>query len=1772
MTEASLTADSYQILRQRLNAAATDLRHRFEQLNTERTRVFGTVETRLLSTLHVATNHNCIPRDLFSSGNRLLLGYNVQFGLQSDVHPKDVFTLFRIDQEGAHEEPLRLIADPKFDRDFAELYRYYKKTSFSRFHLQPPFLYMVFQVGKTPADVKAFKWLVDHDALRYVDNRSDADIKIPNQNGFSWSKATRDQHRTGVHPHIGIQDLVYVECVGGDLTIKVEDNTESGAGIYSEPVENSDQTLDDAEIFYCILGNLVLFKIRPYQEKEFRFLAYSIKRQQAMRLDGIRKACALLPDDHGIIFPTGILLQSGFSKIFDHGYQDLVFLNSRSAQNGEDYLYLFYQPESGIYLQFRYNLIRQEVDTPLVCHGQTIFDDGRMLTMRAQETPQKHHAIQVWQTPFVGPGFEPTVSTESMLFKIGNRDLVRCMAECQEILMLIDRDESYADLYVDIVKRTTDVLDGYFWLDRDETFHFNEPLTGIREAASAAIDEFEKVVRVRQETFKQTQAAEQAVDELVRSTERARFESVDEFVAKLDKLRSLRGFIIGLRDLKYVQLETVERLEQTLLNSSGSVGQRCVLFLLDPESLSAYRLRLQDVSKKVPSVATAAEGRELEKEIQKFGSDLELLIETISLLKIDDTTQRTAIIDRTGDLLAELNQVRSSLRSHVRQLLSGEMEADFGSQLKLLDQAVSGYLDTADSPEKIDQTVTKVLLQIEELETRFAEFDPLMQRLHQKRESILEAFESRRVQLVEARTKRADSLAAAAERVLSSIASRTLRIDQPDALRSFLASDPMVDKARRISEQLREMGDTVRMEEILSKLKSIGDDAFRQQRDRKDLFSSGNQLIRLGNHSFAVNQQNIELTTVLRHDQLWLHITGTQYFEPLVDSILDESRDLWSQAIISESPLVYRAEYLAASLFDSLAKNADEQAISIGWFRNLDESSKIEWVRAQMQAFHNEGYARGIHDRDGALVLSALIQKEEELGILRHSSSTRAAAHFAWSRLLPSETRERLDEWLASFKKISALWPKSRISVDFERQLADAFREHAPQVIDDAHRHSAVEYMIAERLDSTIGFPVSPKAAQMFQEVLANLTEEKRLVLQSVFSVNQSPWVQWCLALNAVDGYLAVHSNNGSVDADRSDPLTNYREELALLLLVSMDDRDKKSSITHSGIPSIRITGLAGDHPKIESGEMLFHYHEFMDRLGRYRRETVTRFAKLQSRKLQLLELAHRRLRIEDMGAKVLTSFVRNRLIDQVFLPRIGDNLAKQLGAAGENKRSDRMGLLLLISPPGYGKTTLMEYVANRLGLVFMKINGPALGHQVVSLDPAEAKNASAKEEVRRINLALEMGDNVLLYLDDIQHCNTELLQKFIPLCDASRRIEGVWQDEPKTYDLRGRRFAVVMAGNPYTESGQLFQIPDMLANRADVYNLGEMIGGAAEAFEMSYLENSLTSNPSLLVLARASTDDQQKMIVAAQRGSLEGIDLEINLSSDQRSEIFAVLQKLLRVRDVVVRVNREYIRSAAQADSYRTEPPFKLQGSYRNMNRIAEKISPIMNEQEVELTILSSYEQDAQTLTSDSESNMLKFRELMGTLSEAQRQRWENIKYAYVESIRMAGLQGDDQSSQFLKSLVGLKDGLESIRRTISEAATINRDKLTGDIQVGLEFVEQRMDGIASKIEDILESQARAIRDAHKEQRELKLPDQKVLVQHSVPRVITDLVKSQFQLLYDGLRPILEHLSVQSEGRKRLGQAMDDCFTKYKELEAELTASETSKEANPPPIDPAKD
>ncbi|MFT5567881.1 MAG: MoxR-like ATPase [Glaciecola sp.] len=360
--------------------------------------------------------------------------------------------------------------------------------------------------------------------------------------------------------------------------------------------------------------------------------------------------------------------------------------------------------------------------------------------------------------------------------------------------------------------------------------------------------------------------------------------------------------------------------------------------------------------------------------------------------------------------------------------------------------------------------------------------------------------------------------------------------------------------------------------------------------------------------------------------------------------------------------------------------------------------------------------------------------------------------------------------------------------------------------------------------------------------------------------------------------------------------------------------------------------------------------------------------------------------------------------------------------------------MLLLISPPGYGKTTLMEYIASRLGIIFLKINGPSIGHSVTSLDPDDAPNAGAREEVEKLNLGFEMGDNVMVYLDDIQHCNPEFLQKFISLCDGQRKIEGVYKGKSKTYDLRGKKICVVMAGNPYTESGDKFQIPDMLANRADIYNLGDIIGDTANEFEMSYVENCLTSNTSLRKLTGKSQKDLYTLIKLAQTGNRDGLEFESNHSTEEINEYVSVLQKLLVVRDVILKVNLQYIESAAMEDQYREEPSFKLQGSYRNMNKIAEKIIPIMNEQELWTLIMSAYGNESQTLTSAAESNLLKFKEMVGWITEEEATRWESIKVQFAKSQKMKGFGENNQMAMIMNQIEVLSDNLRGIKEALSK------------------------------------------------------------------------------------------------------------------------------------------
>lgn len=1604
-----LEAGAYEVIRARLDKHAGELRRRLDLLNADRKAVFGGVETALMATVRLTTENNCVPRDLAAIGpRRFVFGYNVHLGLRSQMQVADVFAVYdhQPDDHSFHPNKDGLLSDPKFAEDFDYLYRYYKNASFLKFHRIGPHLYMGMQVGRDVSEVKVFKWLVNDEAgtLQYLGNRFDHEFVYPAAQEFEWKRARREMYRHGEHPHVSIEDRVFVETVGGDLTVKVENNTDSGKGIFSEPVDNKDQTLDDAEVHYSIIGNLILLKVLPYQERDYRYLVYNERTQEVRRMDAIAESCVLLPDDHGVIFPRGFVLQTGEVKTFDTGLADMRFERRVASSNGEDTLFIFHNLVSGAYLLFIYNLIEQSVGTPLICNGFSLFPTGELTLFQGDPEPRKHHVIQVWRTPFLSDAVSQSQQKDSFLAKIGNADIVRCMAECRGVLTLLAKEDTFSGLYVELSRRAGDITDSYFWIDREEGHKLKEALVEIKGAAEAALGEFEKVRRMRKTARDQTDTLRARTSKALNEASGADAKDILGFVKQLTGLRELRGQILAARDVRYVVPEDLATLEKSVVEGTDRLSQQCVAFLLKPEALDPYRQQVGEQKGRIEHVKKVAEAAEVEQALLQSGAELEMLISVVSGLKIADATETTRIIESISELYAQLNQVRSVLRNKRNDLAKAEGSAEFQAQLSLLNQSVQNYLEVASTPEKCDEALTRVMVQLEEVEGRFSDFDDFTVQIATKRDEVYSAFQTRRQSLVEARNKRCQSLGQSAERILASLRNRVVSFAKPEEVHAYLASDVMAAKLRDLIEELRGLGDSVRADELGTRLKSLREDALKQIRDKAELFSEGGDLIQLGRHKFTVNRQPLELTILPRDGGLFYHLTGTRYFEKLDHADLDAFRPVWEQAVVSEDATVYRGEYLAWRWLQSMHQND----AALAEFEALSAEARVELLREFMHQRYSEGYTKGVHDHDAAAILAPLVQMHRALGLLRHSPKVRGQALLAW-RLWPDgpdkqafavqmQSRGRMRELFASVTPLQSIPGVSEL---VSRCLCDELQATSA-------KHPALP---VTRSNAAV------ELARAFRKTLAS----KRATTDfeaAILALEVQPQMQFDLLL---EWLRATHPEAGEGVAC----------EAAALIL--MKDQ-APTALPTEPLAQASVTGLTGTHPTIQQGGLSLDYHEFTERLTHYDTTVVPAYEAFQKLKHELGERRRKELRLKEFKAGVLSSFVRNRLLDQVYLPVIGANLAKQLGAAGDQTRTDRMGLLMLISPPGYGKTTLMEYVANRLGITFVKVNGPAIGHRVTSLDPAEAPNASAREEVEKLNLAFEMGDNVIIYVDDIQHTNPEFLQKFISLCDGTRRIEGVFKGMARTYDLRGRKVAVVMAGNPYTEVGGKFQVPDMLANRADTYNLGDILGGHEAAFKDSYIENALTSNATLAKIGARSHKDALTVLQIAQTGSREGIEFEGNFGADEINEAVAVMEKLLRIREVILRVNQEYIRSAAMEDAYRTEPPFKLQGSYRNMNRIAEKVLPLMTDAEVQSLIEDHYRGESQTLSQAAEANLLKWREINGLLDEAGTKRWAEIKRTFGRNLISGGGGDNDPVSRITGQLSAFNVGLEKIEQAVAK------------------------------------------------------------------------------------------------------------------------------------------
>ncbi|MEI8255691.1 MAG: DNA repair ATPase, partial [Deltaproteobacteria bacterium] len=1188
------------------------------------------------------------------------------------------------------EGPGAFMADETFVKELRDTFKYAKDARLLRLKRTDTRLFAAVQIGATPRDAKVLRWAIDAvGRVTYVDARGDEEMVPPPQHDFAWTPTRREDQVHGQFSHVSVLDTVFVETVGGDLTIKVENNTKDGRGIYREPVEDPNQTLDDGDISWAKVGQLILLRIKPFREENYRYLVFDSRAKRVVRIDAIGRACHELPEDHGIVFPGGYYLQSGEHKLFEGDVSQLEFERVMKSPNGEDVLYVYHGRDVGEYLLLPYNLIRKEISSPIRCHGYSVFADGTLAIFRADAEPTRVHPLQIWRTPFTTVEHAAAAPRDgSYLGKVGNADLVRGISDALSLRRLASVEKPTRTTYEDLVAATSRAMDAHYWLGHAETGDLLASVTVMKKTSELVLDEFDKVEAIEKRARLALEQARASQAELLARVRVDDLRVVDDYLRALTTLRNQRGQLITLKELRGIDLAAVAGLEAEIAAHFDTVSQACVAFFLKEDAFKPLVDRLDVVVAKVEKIEKASELQVFVEELDIVQQGLTLLAEVVGGLKIDDATARTRILEGVSAAFAQQNRARAVWQGRKKDLSVREGKAEFAAQFRLFGQAVTGALALCDKPEACDEQLSKLLLQLEELEGRFGEFDEFTTDLAQKREEVNDAIGSRRQQLLDERQRRAQNLMNAAERILSGVGRRAKTFNTVDELNAYFASDAMVLKLGDLQAQLQTLGDTVRSDELQSRLKSARQDAVRALRDKAELFEGGENVIKLGTHRFSVQTQPLELVLVPRDGAMMLHLTGTDYFEPIEDAALTTSKDLWDQSIASETADVYRGEFLAACMLFDAESGTGGLTIEALADGARDGARMLEMVRAYSQSRLDEGYERGVHDADTAKILEKVVSLRASAGLLRYAPDVRALACLYWIGLDgetraastgtlassgPSSPRAVLHARARSLGRLRAETAHAAAQAALAAEFEAPIKAHAEKLgLEPApgEAASAARYLVLELIQERPRFVASATADSLCRGLMAFLDENgsRRALEEELRVLRDHPSERLGVALAYIDAFV------GTKKLEHARAFV--REAASMLVADQAIERDPSAAPVETN-----AEGLLGSHPRIQNRTMRLAIDEFLSRLLPFVTGHAPRFRAFRQLKAQVVDREKRRLRMGEFTPRVLTSFVRNQLIDQVYLPLVGANLAKQIGAQGAKKRTDLMGMLLLVSP-----------------------------------------------------------------------------------------------------------------------------------------------------------------------------------------------------------------------------------------------------------------------------------------------------------------------------------------------------------------------------------------------------------------------------------------------------------------------------------------------------------
>ena len=463
------------------------------------------------------------------------------------------------------------------------------------------------------------------------------------------------------------------------------------------------------------------------------------------------------------------------------------------------------------------------------------------------------------------------------------------------------------------------------------------------------------------------------------------------------------------------------------------------------------------------------------------------------------------------------------------------------------------------------------------------------------------------------------------------MATRAADLDGLEQIDGFFAADALVTRVRTAIRELTQLGEAGRAAELEVQLGAAKDTARRTVSDKSELFSDGG--VKIGRWQIGVNTEQFELRLRPTDDlsDMELRLTGTDLVLPVPDAGLATFADLSAQSYPTENALLTRGVYLA--------------------FTAVDDGVAVEGIGELAQRRVDDGYEMGVHDADAALILAATAPVFDAPG-LRWAGAVRAVAGVWWSRL-SDESRTALSAELAAVRALGRGATRTALVERIGPELLEV--AGAAGLTDVFDLDAAVQWLSESA--------AAPAITAHGGRVASDFVDWARHADISLKGVSFATLVRWIVDRLAVDATLGG-------DGLPSGPyFALCTADVAAEAAWKLSDTKVKVTDVEN---VIRIEGLRGQHPLVNAGLLDLPVGRAHTVFRIYRRDGLDRFKAFNEARRTTLARWREELGLDTLRPRVLTSFVRNRLVDEVLLPLVGHNLARQLGLNGSPQ-----GLLL---------------------------------------------------------------------------------------------------------------------------------------------------------------------------------------------------------------------------------------------------------------------------------------------------------------------------------------------------------------------------------------------------------------------------------------------------------------------------------------------------------------